>query len=88
MTQFTVRLRKLESRANSGYNTRLGNGEIWIELRDGRMRGRDGTILPREQFEQRRLRAGIVLVLPDNGRDPAAEPAFEQRPSRRRLHRS
>ena len=56
MTQFTVRLRKLESRANSGYNTRLGNGEIWIELRDGRMRGRDGTILPREQFEQRRLR--------------------------------
>jgi hypothetical protein len=69
MTQFTVRLRKLESRANSGYNTRLGSGEIWIELRDGRMRGEDGTISSRKQFEQRRLRAGAILILPDNGRD-------------------
>jgi hypothetical protein len=69
MTRFTVRLRQLEARASSGYKTMLGGGEIWIELRDGRMRGVDGKILSREEFEQRRPRAGTILVLPDNGRD-------------------
>jgi len=69
MTRFTVRLRQLEARARGGSKIKRGGGEIFIELTDGRMRGGDGKILSREEFEQRCLGAGAVLVLPDNGRD-------------------
>jgi hypothetical protein len=33
------------------------------------MRGADGEIFSREEFEQRRLGADAIVVLPDNGRD-------------------
>ena len=69
MTRFTVRLRQLEARARSGSKSKLGCGEIWIQLKDGRMRGEGGKILSPEEFEQRRPRADTVLILPDNGRD-------------------
>ena len=42
--------------------------EIWIEQKDGTMRGMHGETMPREAFERRRFPRTIV-VLPDNERD-------------------
>jgi hypothetical protein len=49
-------------------NARGHDGEVWIELRDGMMRGPRGERITRVQFEA--ARSGFVtVVLPDNGRD-------------------
>ena len=68
MTRFDGRLRGLEARPSSGQKTGHGCGEVWIELADGRMRDKDGEILSREEFELQG-HAGIIPILPDNGRD-------------------
>jgi hypothetical protein len=69
MTRFDRRLRRVEARAASGSQHQSPRWQVWIELRDGRMRGADGEIFSREEFEQRRLGADAIVVLPDNGRD-------------------
>ena len=43
--------------------------EIWIELKDGGMRGKHGEIISRKAFEQRRPFARTIVILPDNERD-------------------
>jgi hypothetical protein len=70
MTRFERRVRQLEARAGAGRATIPPEFEIWIELKDGGMRGEDGEIISRKAFEQRRTNARAILVLPDNGRDP------------------
>jgi hypothetical protein len=70
MTRFERRVRQLEGRAGTGRATIPAEYEIWIELKDGGMLGKDGEIISRKAFEQRRSNAGAILILPDNGRDP------------------
>jgi hypothetical protein len=78
MTRFDRRLRQVEARAASGSQHQSPRWQVWIELRDGRMRGADGEIFSREEFEQRRLGADAIVVLPDNGRDDPA--CWNQKP--------
>jgi hypothetical protein len=73
ITRFDRRLRQVEARAASGSQHQPPRWRVWIELSDGRMRGADGEIFPREEFEQRRLGADAIVVLPDNGRDGMQE---------------
>jgi hypothetical protein len=69
MSRLDGRVRKLEARVSDDANRSHASGKVWIKLKDGRMCGADGEVLSREEFEQRRLHAGVVLILPDNGRD-------------------
>ena len=69
MTRFERRVRQLEARAGGGRATIPAEWEIWIELKDGRMRGKHGEIISRKAFEQRRPFARTIVILPDNGRD-------------------
>ena len=68
MTRFERRVRQLEARAGGGRATIPAEWEIWIELKDGGMRGKHGEIISRKAFEQRRPPRTIV-ILPDNERD-------------------
>jgi hypothetical protein len=45
-------------------------GEVWIELRNGMMRGPRGEIISRAAFELACSGLATVVILPDNGRDP------------------
>jgi hypothetical protein len=69
MSGLDGRVRKLEARVSDDSTRSPASGKVWIELKDGRMCGAHGEVISREEFERRRLRAGVVLVLPDNGRD-------------------
>jgi hypothetical protein len=69
MTRFERRVRQLEARAGGGRATIPAEWEIWIELKDGAMRGKHGEIISRKAFEQRRPFARTIVILPDNGRD-------------------
>jgi hypothetical protein len=69
MTRFERRVRQLEARAGGGRATIPAEWEIWIELKDGAMRGKHGEIISRKAFEQRRPFARTIVILPDNERD-------------------
>jgi hypothetical protein len=62
---FERRLRAVET-ASAEANT----CEVWIELRNGMMRGPRGEIISRAAFELACSGLAIVVILPDNGRDP------------------
>jgi hypothetical protein len=61
------RLRRLEVQARSGRDV-PDDFEIWIEQKDGTMRGMHGETMPREAFERRPF-PRTTVVLPDNERD-------------------
>jgi hypothetical protein len=67
MKRLELRLRRLEVQARGGPDV-PDDFEIWIEQKDGTMRGMHGETMPREAFEQRPFPRTIV-VLPDNERD-------------------
>jgi hypothetical protein len=67
MKRLELRLRRLEVQARGGRDV-PDDFEIWIEQKDGTMRGMHGETMPREAFERRRFPRTIV-VLPDNERD-------------------
>ena len=69
MTRFERRIRQLEARAGGGRAAIPAEWEIWIELKDGGMRGKHGEIISRKAFEQRRPFARTIVILPDNERD-------------------
>jgi hypothetical protein len=71
---FERRLRAAET-ASAEANT----CEVWIELRNGMMRGPRGEIISRAAFELACSGLATVVILPDNGRDPDIQ---------RRLHNS
>jgi hypothetical protein len=62
---FERRLRAAET-ASAEANT----CEVWIELRNGMMRSPRGEIISRAAFELACSGLAIVVILPDNGRDP------------------
>jgi hypothetical protein len=68
MKRLEHRLRQLEA-CSRGSHEMPDDFEIWIEQKDGTMRGMHGEMMPREAFEQRPFPRTIV-VLPDNERDP------------------
>jgi hypothetical protein len=61
---FERRLRVAET-ASAEENT----CEVWIELRNGIIRGPRGKIISRAAFESAYSRLAAVVILPDNERD-------------------
>jgi hypothetical protein len=63
--------RDLENRLQAIETARAGadSVQIWIEQSDGMMRGPRGEVICRDAFELRSSGVGVMVVLPDNGRD-------------------
>jgi hypothetical protein len=63
--------RELERRlqAFETAQTRPIAAEVWIELRDGMLRGPRGEQITRDAFKLVCSRLPAVVILPDNGRD-------------------
>ena len=63
--------RDLENRLQAIETARAGadSVQIWIEQSDGMMRGPRGEVICRDAFELRSSGVGVIVVLPDNGRD-------------------
>jgi hypothetical protein len=63
--------RHLESRLQAVETSQAGTvaGEVWIELRDGTLRGPRGAAITPDAFEAVCSRLAHVMILPDNGCD-------------------